>query len=123
MAHSVRFADLAREETAFHGETVTFTSDELTVLSDLLRCLSPEQPAFAVPMPKPEFRTANAKIEDAKWASYKPIEATDVEARRMLEAEEILREAGFIPDEQGDWHPASTAEQKQIYNVSQRPTA
>jgi hypothetical protein len=106
MVPHLQFADLAREETAFHDETVTFTSDELTALSELLRSLPGEDPAVAVLADKPESRTACDKIEEAKWASYKPIEATDAEANRLHEAEEMLRRAGFSPDEQGNWHPA-----------------
>lgn len=50
----------------FHHETVTLTSEELTVISDILR----RQTAQNIFTGKPEFATAGAKIEHAKWRSY-----------------------------------------------------
>ena len=32
---------------------------------------------------------------------------TDAERYRLQQAEELLREAGFEPDEHGNWHPSS----------------
>ena len=47
-------------------QTITFTSDELTVLSDILRRQSPG----GIFTGRPEFVTAIAKVESSKWPSY-----------------------------------------------------
>lgn len=50
----------------FTDQSVTFTSDELTTLSDVLRRV--ESGGFFTG--RPEFATAAAKIENAKMRSY-----------------------------------------------------
>lgn len=64
----------------FHDETITFTSDELTVISDILRRLDPAEFMVALFTGKDEFSTAFAKIEAAKHASFREIPSLEEQA-------------------------------------------
>jgi hypothetical protein len=53
-------------------QAITFTSEELTALSDVLRRQDPDSfPVGAIFLTKDEFKTAYVKIETAKHASFK----------------------------------------------------
>ena len=62
----------------FHDEDVTFTSAELTVLSDIIRRvrntrgegLFSASPLYRIFTGLPEFTSAAEKIENAKYASF-----------------------------------------------------
>jgi len=61
-----------------HGtpRLIDLTSKELTVITDLLRRVEPMRreypasPGIRVLVDKPEFASALAKIDDAKWKGY-----------------------------------------------------
>jgi hypothetical protein len=55
----------------FQNKTIEFTSEELTVLSDVLRRTSPQDFPMNIFLSRDEFKTAYVKIETAKWASFK----------------------------------------------------
>ncbi len=65
-------SETKNDAPVYSDETITFTSDELTVLSDVLRRQDPASfPIGVIFLTKEEFKTACVKIETAKWASFK----------------------------------------------------